>query len=92
MIFIPEGRTSPLLKGMASEAAEEESRVVVITDHDLGSDPPSNVAVIRVNPGGEAHFCLAVSTTQCLLLDALARRRRVTAGIFRHGAKVTTRE
>lgn len=92
VFFIPEGRTAELLQSMAWEVVEKGSQVVVVTDHDLWEELPDNLAVIRVHPVGEALFPLSATTTQCLLLAALARRRKITAGIFRHGGKVTTRQ
>ena len=91
VFFIPGGSTCELLKAMAHEVAELGSHVVVITDQDFAL-PQANCCVLKVADFGEELFPLSAAITQELLLDAVARARGVTAGIFRHGQKVTMRE
>ncbi len=91
VFFLPGGKTFDLLKKMALEAAGKGSHVVVITDQTLQL-PGSNCCVLKVPGHGEDLFCLSAATTQELLLEAVARRRGVVAGLFRHGQKITNWE
>lgn len=91
VFFIPGGATFELLKAMATEVAEKGSHVVVITDQDVVL-PGSECCVLRTPDFGEDLFCLSAATTQELLLDAVACRRGMRAGEFRHGEKITSRE
>lgn len=90
VFFIPGGKTYNLLKNMVLEVIGKGG-LVVITDQALEL-PAASACVLRVADLGEELFALSAAATQELLLDALARRRGVTAGIFRHGQKITSRE
>ena len=91
VFFIPGGPTCQLLMGMAEELAGNGSHVTVITDQDVAL-PQATCCVLKVPSFGEDLFALSAATTQALLLDAVARKRGLQAGEFRHGQKVTTRE
>ncbi|MHB0938031.1 MAG: SIS domain-containing protein [Armatimonadota bacterium] len=91
VLFIPRGAMQHQLRLMAVEMADLGSHVVAIADHDADL-PDRRTAVIRVPDAGEDLFPLAAATAQELLLDAVARRRGVLAGLFRYGEKVTTKE
>jgi glucosamine--fructose-6-phosphate aminotransferase (isomerizing) len=91
VIFIPGGKTVALLKNMALDIAGKGSRVVVITDQNFTLSG-SGCSVLHVPDFGEELFCLSAATTQAFLLDAVADRRGIQAGIFRYGEKITRRE
>ncbi len=91
VFFIPGGPTCQLLTEMAQEVAEKGSCVTAITDQNVAL-PESTCCVLKVPSFGEDLFALSAATTQALLLDAVARKRGLQAGEFRHGQKVTTRE
>jgi glucosamine--fructose-6-phosphate aminotransferase (isomerizing) len=91
IFFIPRGSTFELLTAMAAEVAGKGSRVVVITDGKVQL-PKKTSCILQVPDFGEELFSLSAVTTQELLLDAIATRRGLVAGEFRHGEKVTTRE
>jgi hypothetical protein len=48
--------------------------------------------VIRVPAVGESLFSLLIATPQAHLLHHVAAGRGFVAGVFDHGAKITTRE
>lgn len=91
VFLVPGGATFELLKSMATEVAVKGSRVVAITDQELAL-PAETCQVLQVPDFGEELFPLAASTTQELLLDAMATRRGLRTGEFRHGQKVTIKE
>lgn len=91
VFFVPQGGTAGMLRSMVGELADRGSRVVVISDAELGQ-VEAKACLLRVPPHGEDLFCLSAATTQELLLDAVARRKGLVAGLFRYGSKVTTRE
>ena len=80
-----------LLNAMAREMARKKGRVVVITDQAVRMQGAST-AVLRIPAAGKGLFAIAAATTQELLLDAVAKKRGVIAGIFRYGSKITSRE
>lgn len=90
LFFIPQGRTYELLQSMAVEVAEKGSQVVAITDRPFAL--PGKACVLQVPAHGEEVFPICAATTQELLLDAMARQRGVTAGVYRYGSKVTVIE
>lgn len=91
LVFIPQGSPVELLQRVSMEIAEKGGRVVVMTDTDLEM-PGDRSCVIRVPNHGEDLFSLSAATAQEWLLEAVARRRGVVPGNFRHGQKVTTFE
>lgn len=91
LIFIAAGPSDLLLQRTAQEAAGHGSRLVIITDRPVDV-PTQSCQVLRVPAAGEGLFPIAAATTQALLLDALARRRGVTPGVFRYRGKVTLQE
>jgi len=91
VFFIASGATGPLLRRMAEEVAALGSRAVAIGNLDLAL-PPATCWALPVPACDEDLFPLAAAPTQELLLYAVAARRGVAAGVFRHGGKVTTRE
>ena len=91
VFLIPDGSSGELLENIARETAEKGSHVVVLASRPVHL-PNGHSAVLPVPDLGEDLFPLAAATTQALLLEAVARRRGVTAGTFRHGSKITTRE
>jgi glucosamine--fructose-6-phosphate aminotransferase (isomerizing) len=92
VFFIPTGKTTDLLVNMAGEAAKLGTHVVCITDQPHKALKEAGCTILSVPHVPEELFPLAAATTQELLLDAVARKRGLQAGIFRHGQKVTTRE
>lgn len=91
VFFIPGGATCNLLQSMAKEVAGKGSHVVVITDQNITLSE-TNCCVLKVADYGEELFALSCATTQELLLDVVARKRGIAAGIFRYGQKVTAKE
>jgi glutamine---fructose-6-phosphate transaminase (isomerizing) len=91
VFFMPGGKTFDLLKKMVLEVAGQGSHVVAITDQPLEL-PGSNCRVLKVPGHGEELFSLSAATTQERLLEAVARARGITAGIFRYGQKITLTE
>ncbi|MHB0875419.1 MAG: SIS domain-containing protein [Anaerolineae bacterium] len=91
VFFVPDGPTYGLMTSMAIEIVEKGGHVVAITDRPFALAPERS-QVLAVPGFGEDAFPLIASTTQELLLDALARERGIVAGDFLHGGKVTTRE
>lgn len=91
LVFAPQGSPVELLRKVSVEIAEKGGRVVVMTDADI-TLPGDRSCVIRVPNHGEDLFSLSVATAQEWLLEAIARRRGIVPGIFRHGQKVTSSE
>jgi glucosamine--fructose-6-phosphate aminotransferase (isomerizing) len=92
LIFLPAaGRTHGLLAGMAAELAAKGSRVIVFTDGAIDL-PAESCQRLRVPAAPELLFPLAAAITQERLLEALARRRGLEAGVFRYSGKITLTE
>jgi glucosamine--fructose-6-phosphate aminotransferase (isomerizing) len=92
VFFIPTGKTTELLTSMATEAAKLGAKVVCITGSRQDELLSAGCAVISVPNVHEDIFPLSAATAQERLLDAVARRRGLQAGIFRYGQKITIRE
>lgn len=91
VFLVADGATHGLMTSMAAEIVEKGGHVVAITDKPFPLDPKGGL-VLPVAAFGEDAFPITASTTQELLLDALAREHGIVAGSFLHGGKVTTRE
>lgn len=91
LIFVPQGSTFDLLRKVSLEIVEKGGHVVVITNGDLEL-PGNRACVIRVPKHEVDLFSISAATAQELLLEAIARRRGVIPGIFRHGQKITSFE
>ena len=91
VMFIPQSPTADLLNHLALELTAKGSHVVVITDQPAGA-VPAVAAVLSVPAHGEDLFCLEVASVHARLLDAVARRRGLTAGDFRYSGKITLTE
>jgi glucosamine--fructose-6-phosphate aminotransferase (isomerizing) len=91
VIFIPQSPNCHLQNRLAAELTDKGSHVVVITDQPL-NEVPAVEAVISVPAHGEDLFPLVVASVHARLLDALARRRGLVAGVFRYSGKITTTE
>jgi glucosamine--fructose-6-phosphate aminotransferase (isomerizing) len=92
VFFIPTGQTTDLLVSMAAETAGMDATVVCITDQPCERLRKAGCSILAVPNVSEELFPLAAATTQELLLDAVARKRGLQAGVFRYGQKITTRE
>ncbi len=90
VFLIPGGRTEKLLKNMAAEVAGKGSQVVIVTDQEINVS--GSVCVLRVPAFSEQLFNIAAAKTQQLLLDALASRKGLEAGVFRNSQKITAVE
>lgn len=90
IMFAPEGHGGDLVRSMAREMAELGSKVVLMTAIEL--EGHRNMVSIVLKPGSPELFSLACAVPQELLLVRMASDRGWTAGVFRRGAKVTSRE
>ena len=91
VIFIPQSPTSGLMNGLAAELTAKGSRVVVITDQ-APDVAISADAVISIPTHGVSLFSLAAASAHARLLEAVARRRGLVAGVFRYSGKITATE
>lgn len=90
IMFAPEGHGGDLVRSMAREMAELGSKVVLMTAVEL--EGHRNMVSIVLKPGSPELFSLACAVPQELLLVRMASDRGWTAGVFRCGGKVTSRE
>lgn len=91
VLYIPGGKTEPLMVATADDLARKGSTGIVITDRKLPLKG-SSYTVLRVPEHGEELFPLAASVTQAQLLAAVAKAKGLIAGNFRNSQKITDSE
>jgi glucosamine--fructose-6-phosphate aminotransferase (isomerizing) len=91
VMFIPQCPTCGLMNNLAAELTAKGSHVVVITDQSPGVAISAS-AVISIPAHGELLFSLAAASTHARLLEAVARRKGLVAGVFRYSGKITATE
>jgi len=90
VLFASDGVGGDLVRSMALEMAELGSKVILMTSVELEAHP--NLVSIVLKPAQPDLFPLACAVPQELLLDRMASHRGWTAGVFRRGGKVTSKE
>jgi glucosamine--fructose-6-phosphate aminotransferase (isomerizing) len=96
VVFDASPRTSPLVEGLALDAAGRGSPVVLMDG--VGSKALEAISTVRLPRLGAEDddslglFPVLAARSHNLLLYALASRLGVEAGVFRYGGKITSKE
>lgn len=90
VVIASDGHGGDLLRNMAREMAELGSKIVVFTSQPVAEH--GNLVSIVLRPGEPEMFPLACAVPQELLLHRMAEDRGWTAGVFRRGGKITSKE